>query len=287
MSEEGKIWLRSFTKSNNDSFKAMLTAPGQDGIAKAVANGYSLERMNNVVFDTPRSLEDCNAIWSTCTSCHLRCQTQFILRYKGAKDALGVVLFDSPEGEDSAKGEILSGRSGKLLRNILANAKLDRTKLGQLGWLSTTGCASNPSEDKVGYLACSDRLYAYLAAVRPRYILCMGERAANYFFSSEELKTKQRNVWYRVQDAKGEWVLVCHAIGFRELAKFIAVLLASHTDYVAIQRIFGELVEAVEQKKDTRPETWPFVPHYVTEITHDKLPIEAEARLSQWNALPT
>jgi len=110
--------------------------------------------------------------------------------YKGNLNSKIMILGDCPNDEDIKNQEIFSGPRGELLNKMLSSISLEKEKY----YLSNIYFEKH--NDKISkYNFYKDILIKHIKIIQPKYILFLGETAANFFNNSNQLILDIRGKW--------------------------------------------------------------------------------------------
>ena len=113
-----------------------------------------------------------------------------IFFYKGNLNSKIMILGDCPNDEDIKNQEIFSGSRGELLNKMLSSISLEKEKY----YLSNIYFEKH--NDKISkYNFYKDILIKHIKIIQPKYILFLGETAANFFNNSNQLILDIRGKW--------------------------------------------------------------------------------------------
>ncbi len=110
--------------------------------------------------------------------------------YKGNSNSKIMILGDCPNDEDIRNQEIFSGSRGELLNKMLYSISLDKEKY----YLSNIYFEKD-NDKKNKYNFYKNILIEHVKIIKPKYILFLGERTANFFNNSSK----------KIFDIRGKW----------------------------------------------------------------------------------
>jgi DNA polymerase len=110
--------------------------------------------------------------------------------YKGNPNSKIMIVGDCPNDEDIENQEIFSGSRGELLNKMLSSISLDKEKY----YLSNIYFDKH-SDKKNKYNFYKDILIKHIKIIQPKYILFLGENAANFFNNSSKRILDIRSKW--------------------------------------------------------------------------------------------
>ncbi len=110
--------------------------------------------------------------------------------YKGNSNSKIMILGDCPNDDDIRNQEIFSGSRGELLNKMLSSISLDKEKY----YLSNIYFEKD-NDKKNKYNFYKNILIEHVKIIKPKYILFLGERAANFFNNSSK----------KIFDIRGKW----------------------------------------------------------------------------------
>jgi DNA polymerase len=144
-----------------------------------------------------RAARDCHAcpLWKPAT------QTVF---GEGPRDAVAMLIGEQPGNAEDREGRPFVGPAGALLERALDEAGLARDAL----YLTNTvkhfkfeprgKVRLHKRANAAEQAACRPWLAAELARVRPRFVVCLGEMAAQTVFGASFRLTRERGRWIEV-----------------------------------------------------------------------------------------
>lgn len=254
---------------------APLDVPGSHALAQRLTSYGPATGMNRNTLSfpaTPAGMDPAEAVkrviagYGQCARCHLCASRMTVVFYRGNPQAAVAFLGEGPGKDEDSLGEPFVGRSGKLQDEMVRQVGLD--PLQHFFWMNTVGCRPGarwgddraPNDPEL--IACAERTYLMLAAVRPRVIVCLGKVATRYFFDEPP------PVWSFTrlvpQGAPDDWVQV----GYAHHPAYLVRCIGSPKMYkeYAAQRTFFTLL-AGRMAGLTKVSAWPFLPRYLSKAT--------------------
>jgi len=227
--------------------------------------GLNRERLEFPTLPTRDPVEGVRHVlsaYNNCARCHL-CSTRMrVVHERGDAQSAILLLGEGPGRAENDQGQPFVGRAGRLQNEILTDAGLDPNALY---WMNALGCrpATHWQKDRppteAELLACSERVYLMLQAIRPRVVVCLGKTATRYFF--EEPPSPWGFTRFVPRGSPDDWVMVAHARHPAYLARVIGV--ASMYKEYAAQRTFYRLL-ASQAPGLTKVNAWHFLPHQLS-----------------------
>ncbi len=102
---------------------------------------------------------------------------------EGSEKADILFVSDFPRGKDDLKGMPFTGREGEIFRKFLILCDMDTEK-----YFLTNILKCRPSDDEIPddshYDACMEHLRSQVRFIKPKIIVCLGERAAKKMIDS-------------------------------------------------------------------------------------------------------
>jgi uracil-DNA glycosylase family 4 len=127
--------------------------------------------------DTKRRLEQLAMPWVGCVDCALCHSRSRVVFYRGNASATIAIVGDAPGREEDVRGLPSIGPAGKLLDEILLEAKVS---FDDVCYLNMVGC--RPPSDRAPkheeLVACEPRTLAMLRVINPAVVIMLGIAAA-------------------------------------------------------------------------------------------------------------
>lgn len=145
-----------------------------------------------------------------CTKCPtlVENRTQTVLD-SGNPHAKLLILAESPGRDEDEKGEVLVGQAGQLLTNILAACGLKRPDDVYL--CNVIKCRPphnrNPTETECSN--CLPYLDLQLKIVNPKFILCLGNIAAQNLLKTKDNISEIRGRWFSYKNGGVDAQVIC------------------------------------------------------------------------------
>jgi len=143
----------------------------------------------------PESLAALAAEAARCSACRLAAGRSRVVFGEGAAAPLVLVVGEAPGEEEDESGRPFVGPAGRLLDKMLLSIGLSREANCYIANVVKCRPPENrdPAPDEQG--ACLGYLRRQAAALRPRYVLCLGRVAAQALSGSKEGVGKLRGAW--------------------------------------------------------------------------------------------
>jgi uracil-DNA glycosylase family 4 len=211
------------------------------------------------------------AAYGQCARCHLCASRMQVVHYRGNASAVVAFLGEGPSKDENDLGEPFVGRPGKLQDEMLRQAGVEPA---QLFWMHVLGCRPGPrwGDDRTAtepeLIACSERTYLLLQAVRPRVVVCLGPVATKFFFDEPP------PVWSFTQfspaGAPDDWVMVGYARHPAYLGRCIGAP-SMYKEYAA-QRTFYSML-AGKLSGLGKVGRWLLLPRYLGKLSGAAVPL--------------
>jgi uracil-DNA glycosylase family 4 len=143
-----------------------------------------------------------------------------------------------------------------------------------LAWLNLVGCrpcdyavwADNRAPNRVEMLACSERTWMLMSAIRPRVVVCLGKEATAMFWD----KPPDVWTWHRLvpPDAPDDWIMVGHARHPAYLARVIGMP-SNYKEYASARTFYGALREQLDGMSKTS--AWRFGLRYLNGLSEPEV----------------
>jgi DNA polymerase len=211
------------------------------------------------------------AAYNGCGRCHLCSSRMQVVHYRGSPDSAVCFLGEGPGKDENERGEPFVGRSGKLQDKMVEQIGLDPAAIF---WMNTVGCRpgtrwgdDRPPTD-AELIACSERTYLLLQAVRPRVVVCLGATATKYFFDEPP------PVWsftqFKPAGAPDDWIMVGYA---RHPAYLVRVVGAPsmYKEYAAQRTFYSMLASRLPGL--TKVQAWHLLPRYLGKLATATAPL--------------
>ena len=127
-------------------------------------------------------------------------RTQTVLD-SGNPDAKILMLAEAPGEDEDKQGEVLIGRAGQLLTNIIKACGWDRTKDIYLCNILKCRPPSNRKPTLEEASNCDPFLKLQLKIVNPKIIICLGATAANNLLKTDTSIGQLRGRWFKYENA--------------------------------------------------------------------------------------
>jgi len=209
--------------------------------------------------------------YAECSRCHLSARRTYICNLKGDATSPVAIVGDGPGRDEDARGTPFIGRAGRLQDELFREFGIDPFRLA---WLNLVGCrpcdhaiwAESRPPSRVEMLACSERTWMLLCALRPRVVVCLGKEATAMFWD----KPPEVWTWHRLAppDAPDDWVMVGHARHPSYLAKVIGMP-SNYKEYAAARTFYGALQQQIDGL--TKTAAWRFGLRYLTTFTEPEV----------------
>lgn len=138
---------------------------------------------------------------ATCTACHLYAHATQTVFGEGPRDAMLMLVGEVPGDYEDRDGRPFVGPSGRLLDRCLGEAGIDRDRayvtnvVKHFKWLLRGKKRLHGKINRAEIRACSPWLFAELAVVRPRILVCLGATAAQALLGSGFRVSRQRGAF--------------------------------------------------------------------------------------------
>jgi DNA polymerase len=147
-------------------------------------------------------LEVLQAAALTCRRCGLAGTRANVVFGEGNPLAPLVLVGEGPGEQEDATGRPFVGRAGKLLDEVLARNRMNRThvyicntiKCRASRWENGRLWNRAPSAEEIA--ACNDWLHQQLSAIRPLVIVCLGAPSASTLIHAGFRMTAERGRWF-------------------------------------------------------------------------------------------
>lgn len=128
-------------------------------------------------------------------------RTQTVM-HSGNIDAKITILAEAPGADEDKTGEVLIGRAGKLLTNIINSTGLDRSKDCYLCNIAKCRPPNNRPPTETECNNCRPFLELQLKIINPQYIVCLGNTAAQNLLKTSERISCLRGQWFSFNNIK-------------------------------------------------------------------------------------
>ena len=219
-----------------------LAAEAVDGIAPSLVLQNTLDYPQPLA-DSTQGVQAIATKYVGCSRCHLSSRRTFVCNLKGDPNATVACVGDGPTRDDNERGTPFVGPAGRLQDELFREFGIDPFSLA---WLNLVGCrpceyavwAANRPPTRIEMLACSERTWGLLSAVRPRVVVCLGKEATALFWD----KPPPVWTWHRVipPDAPDDWVMVGHARHPAYLARVIGMP-SNYKEYASARTFYSAL----------------------------------------------
>lgn len=156
--------------------------------------------MLTLLNDTVCKCEKCPELAST--------RTQTVLD-SGNPDAKVLMLAEAPGEDEDKQGEVLVGRAGQLLTNIIKACGWDRTKDVYLCNILKCRPPKNRRPTEVESSNCEGFLKLQLKIVNPKIIVCLGATAANNLLKIDSPIGQLRGRWFKYEEGVVNADVIC------------------------------------------------------------------------------
>ena len=215
--------------------------------------------------DPVEGLRHARSAYDGCARCHLCSTRMTVVHGRGNPQSALVFFGEGPGKDENDLGEPFVGRAGKFQDVLCTDAGIDPAQ--GIYWFNSVGCrtARHWDQDRppteAEQLACSERAYLMLQAIRPRVVICLGKAATRYFFAEAP------PVWsftrFVPQGAPDDWVMVGYGYHPSYLARVIGVP-SMYREYAAQRTFYGMLSK--QYASLTKVSTWRFLPQFLSSI---------------------
>jgi len=212
--------------------------------------------------DPVEGLRHVRSAYEGCARCHLCSTRMTVVHGRGNPHSAVVFLGEGPGKDENDLGEPFVGGAGKLQDAICSDAGIDPAN--GVYWFNSVGCRPARHWDtdrpptEAEQLACSERVYLMLQAIRPRAVICLGKTATRYFFA------KPPPVWtytkFAPAGAPDDWIMVGHGFHPSYLTRVMGVA-SMYREYAA-QRTFYSLLSK-QYSSLTKVSAWHFLPQFL------------------------
>lgn len=245
-----------------NAHEAVVAATQYARASRYQVNTLTFPELNG---DPNTGLAQVYADYRTCARCHL-CNTRFaIAHYRGNPEAAVVFLGEGPGKDENDLGQPFIGRSGKLQDCICKNFGIEPDV--RVFWMNLIGCraAKHWESDRVPIdpemIACAERVWMMLQAIRPRVVVCLGKTATRMFWDTPP------NVWswntLTPPDAPHDAIIVGYAYHPAYLVRVIGAP-SMYREYAACRTFFGQLAPRIPTL--TKVSKWRFFPRYAQQV---------------------
>lgn len=210
------------------------------------------------------------ASYSGCARCHLCSTRSSVVFDRGNARSPLVFMGEGPGREENDLAVPFIGRSGKLQDEMCRQVDMDPEM--DVFWMNVLGCraAEHWKEDRPPsdpeLIACAERTYLLLQAVRPRVIVCLGKVATRYFFDEPP------PVWswtqFTPQGAPNDWIMVGYAHHPAYLVRVVGAP-AMYKEFAAQRTFYTMLSEKLKGLALSKVERWLFLPRYLARLQAD------------------
>jgi uracil-DNA glycosylase family 4 len=213
--------------------------------------------------DSRQAVTDLIAQYSNCARCHLSGRRNAVSFLKGNPYSPVALVGEGPGKDADAQGMPFVGRDGRLQDELFRTFGIDPMALA---WMNLVGCrpcdalTTDSRAPKLGeMLACSERTWTLLAAIRPRVVICLGPASTRIFWD----EAPDVWTWHRVvpEHAPQDWVMVGHARHPAYLARVIGMP-SNYKEYAAARTFYGLLRDQMPTLVNTS--AWQFGLRYLT-----------------------
>jgi DNA polymerase len=138
------------------------------------------------------SLDSIADVFQNCQRCTLSHHRIFFVSHRGDDAAKVVLLGQSPGHDEDTSGFPFVGKSGRLLDEMLAEARFPPCLLLNLvGCRPDDGNGRERTDPTLGEMtACAQRLWAMLTVIRPKIVIALGLLPACVFFGTPSAARK-------------------------------------------------------------------------------------------------
>jgi DNA polymerase len=195
----------------------------------------------------PRSaVEHIASKYAACGRCHLAARRTQVCVLKGNPYSAVACIGEGPGRDEDARGIPFVGVAGRLQDELFREFGIEPYSLA---WMNLVGCrpcndywADNRAPSLPEMIACSDRTWMLLQAIRPRVVVCLGKEATSIFWD----EPPDPWTWHRVAppDAPEDWVMVGHARHPAWLSRVIGMP-SNYKEYAAARTFYGLLREQI------------------------------------------
>lgn len=136
-----------------------------------------------------------------CTKCSdlVANRTQTVMS-SGNPDAKILIISEAPGETEDKEGEVLIGRAGQLLTNILNACNLDRKKDLYLCNILKCRPPNNRTPTEQEAKNCEPYLKLQIKIVNPKFIVCLGATAAKNLLKLDYPMGYMRGKWFEYKD---------------------------------------------------------------------------------------
>ena len=131
-----------------------------------------------------------------CTKCELHKTRTNVVFGVGSRDTEVLFIGEGPGENEDLKGEPFVGRAGKLLDDMLKIIGLYRDKNIFIANIVKCRPPGNRDPHNTEREMCVDWLYAQIALIKPKIVVCLGRIAAIQMIDSEFKITRDHGKWY-------------------------------------------------------------------------------------------
>jgi len=127
--------------------------------------------------DRKTRLEQLSLSWRSCVDCALSASRQRVVFYRGSPTASIVLVGEAPGQEEDTRGVPFVGPSGRVLNELLLEAKVS---FNDVFFVNMVGCRTpaNRAPSRQELLACEPRTLEMIRTVRPKVLIMLGVTAA-------------------------------------------------------------------------------------------------------------
>ena len=196
-----------------------------------------------VPLDSVQGVQAVAARYAECSRCHLSTRRTYICNVKGDPNSPVACVGEGPGRDEDARGTPFVGAAGRLQDELFREFGINPNGLA---WLNLVGCrpcdyavwADNRAPNRVEMLACSERTWMLMSAIRPRVVVCLGAEATAMFWD----KPPDVWTWHRLAlpDAPDDWIMVGYARHPAYLARVIGMP-SNYKEYASARTFYGAL----------------------------------------------
>ena len=217
-----------------------------------------------VAGDATQGVQAVASRYTECSRCHLSTRRTYICNLKGDPQSPVACVGGGPGRDEDSRGTPFVGNDGRLQDELFREFGINPNALA---WLNLVGCrptdhrvwSDDRPPNRVEMLACSERTWMLMSALRPRVVVCFGKDATAMFWD----KPPELWSWHRLvpPDAPDDWIMVGHARHPAYLARVIGMP-SNYKEYASARTFYGALREKLPGMSKTS--AWRFGLRYLS-----------------------
>ena len=148
------------------------------------------------------SWDELESACNSCDKCELYKTRTNVVFGVGKRESEVLFVGEGPGENEDLRGEPFVGRAGILLDDMLKIIGLSRKENIYIANIVKCRPPGNRDPQNTERQACIDWLYAQIALIKPKIVVCLGRIAATELIDSEFKITRDHGKWYDKDGAK-------------------------------------------------------------------------------------